>query len=245
MLSEKRVFITLYSGDSFIFKIATHSSLYIEGDEYEWTYANSSEPTSTHGVTYLGIVYERHKKFLYGDWKYWKRVEVGRVKEGFCEGVDEKDALAAVRLKVKALAGAEKYVDGGYHFVCNNCWRFCYDTCCALGVELEPGFIEAFNDESHWAPKGTSRWALSWLSWFALVCSPRVNGCVWYEHGISQSHRRRSSVRQSSGNRPATVRQPSVNRPAIVRRVDDRRTIGGRFPDIASLRSGKRPLRGR
>ena len=214
MLSEKRVFITLYSGASFIFKIATHSSLYIEGDEYEWTYANSSEPTSTHGVTYLGIVYERHKKFLYGDWKYWKRVEVGRVKEGFCEGVDEKDALAAVRLKVKALAGAEKYVDGGYHFVCNNCWRFCYDTCCALGVELEPGFIEAFNDESHWAPKGTSRCALSWLSWLALVCSPR-DVC-----GTSTASLSLIGAEAASGNRPP-----------IVRRVDGRWTIGGRLVD--------------
>ena len=39
---EKRVFLNLYSGDRFIFKIATHTSLYIEGDEFEWTYANTS-----------------------------------------------------------------------------------------------------------------------------------------------------------------------------------------------------------
>ena len=61
-MPEKRVFLNLYSGDRFIFKIATHTSLYIEGDEYEWTYANTSEPTSTHGVTYYGIVYERPHK---------------------------------------------------------------------------------------------------------------------------------------------------------------------------------------
>lgn len=164
---EKRVFLNLYSGDRFIFKIATHTSLYIEGDEFEWTYANTSEPTSTHGVTYYGIVYERPRKFLYGDWKYWKTVEVGKVKEGFGEGVDDKDKVAAIRQKVKALAGADKYVDGGYQFVGNNCWQFCYDTCRALGVELQPGFIEAFNDESHWVPKGCTRRGLSWLSWVA------------------------------------------------------------------------------
>ena len=37
----------------------------------------------------------------------------------------------------------------------------------------------------------------------------------------------------------------SANRPEVVHQVDGWWTIGGRFPDIASLRSTYRPLRGR
>ena len=37
----------------------------------------------------------------------------------------------------------------------------------------------------------------------------------------------------------------SGSRPEVVHQVDGWRTVGGRFPDLASLRSGKRPLRAR
>ena len=59
MIGKRRVYLHLYSGDRILFKVATHSSLYIEGDAFEWTYSNASDPKATHGVTYKGVVYER------------------------------------------------------------------------------------------------------------------------------------------------------------------------------------------
>lgn len=161
----RTVFLNLYNGQRFIFRPATHASLFIEGDEFEWTYANSSDPASTHGVTYRGVVYERPRRFLYGDWQFWKTVAVGKVETGFGKGVVDKDGLAAIRLRVKALAGADAYVDAGYRVWGNNCWTFCYDTLEALGIQVEPGLIEAFNDEWHRIPKGTTKWIFSWLAW--------------------------------------------------------------------------------
>jgi hypothetical protein len=165
----KAVYLNLYHGDRFIFKIATHTSLYIEGDEFEWTYANSSDPTSTHGVTYCGIVYERPHQFLYGDWKFWKRVQVGQVSSGFGEGVDSLEELAKIRERLKELTGSQTYVDDGYQFFGNNCWKFCYDALKALNVDVNEGYIEAFNDERHWVPKGTTRFCFTWLSWLAFI----------------------------------------------------------------------------
>ena len=161
----RTVYLNLYRGARCPFNLGMHTSVYVEGDAYEWTYARSSDPACTHGVTFHGVVHERPMQFLYGDWTFWKTVAVGTASRGLDEGVDDGvDNGVNIREAVKSLAGAETFADGGYQAWNTNCWAFCKGVVKAVDTELNPGHIKAYNDECHSWPKGTTRMVLACLS---------------------------------------------------------------------------------
>tara|TARA_B110001450_G_C17639174_1_gene488602 strand:+ start:86 stop:571 length:486 start_codon:yes stop_codon:yes gene_type:complete len=121
-----------------------HTSIYVDGDPYEWAYGGKSNTESTHNTLYRGIMYERHKRFLYGDWKFWKSVPVG-VGMSLCDQDDEKSLRRARKMIKKMLPGY--YDDRGYHWLHNNCWNFCYDLLQAMNIIIPRDTIENLNDE--------------------------------------------------------------------------------------------------
>ena len=166
-MAASAVYLHLYTGETLPFRMALHASVYVDGDPYEWTYGRSSDPATTHGRTLHGVVYERPFQYTYGQWKFWKAVEVGTTRRrGWGKSEDGKEeaqpctsegmerAVRDVRAAVGAVSERE------YHVLTNNCWDFCEAMLVHLGVESvgESGLVEAFNDEAHSLPRGTTQW---------------------------------------------------------------------------------------
>uniref|UniRef100_A0A7S2RJU5 PPPDE domain-containing protein n=1 Tax=Rhizochromulina marina TaxID=1034831 RepID=A0A7S2RJU5_9STRA len=174
MERKKKVFLHLYHGDKILFRLATHSSLYVEGDPYEWTYGPSSLPETTHGMVYHGVVYEKPFEYTYGDWKFWKAVEIGHAERGFGTIDERRETLAAMRDSIKHALG--HFPDGRYNLLFKNCWHFCYALASHCEIEVRKGVIEEFNDSSHSWTKGTTARALSLL---CTACELYLSGGIW------------------------------------------------------------------
>ena len=86
---------------------------------------------------------------------WWKAVEVGVVTDTQCIGGGSLDEMRLIRDRVKEAVGAH-FVDDGYSLLSLNCYSFCYSYMAHLGLEKQPGYIEAFNDRSHHVPVGTT-----------------------------------------------------------------------------------------
>ena len=124
--------------------MGVHTSIHVDGDTYEWAYGGKSRSKSTHDVQYRGIIYEKPKQFLYGDWEHWKSVPVGTGRS-LC-AANDKVSLRNARKKLKELVGAN-YADSGYHWIRNNCWKFCYDLLATMDIHIPSDTIENLNDE--------------------------------------------------------------------------------------------------
>ena len=142
--AKKMLYLHLYKGVKPLFRLAIHTSLYVEGDGFEWTYGPRSLEATTHNRELNGVFYERPLQHTYGDWEFWKAVPLGHVESGFGLAEEEEDARAS-RASLKLLAG-DKFYDGGYDFTRNNCWDFCYTVAEELGHGLKDGDIERYND---------------------------------------------------------------------------------------------------
>ena len=140
----RTVYIEVYQGIRGKWRMGIHTSIYVDGDPYEWAYGGKSNTESTHNTLYRGIMYERHKQFLYGDWKFWKSVPVG-VGMSLCDQ-DGKKSMRHARKMIKKML-PEHYHDRGYHWLHNNCWNFCYDLLEAMNITIPRDTIENLNDD--------------------------------------------------------------------------------------------------
>tara|TARA_B110000046_G_scaffold185885_2_gene230130 strand:+ start:97 stop:630 length:534 start_codon:yes stop_codon:yes gene_type:complete len=138
------VYIEVYKGIRGKWRMGLHTSIYVDGDLYEWAYAGKSHAQSTHGIQYKGVVYERRRQFLYKDWEFWKSVPVG-VANALCTQ-EGGAALRRARARVKHMLHG-RYEDGRYHWLENNCWKFCYDLLAAMHIQIPRDTIENMNDE--------------------------------------------------------------------------------------------------
>lgn len=91
----------------------------------------------------------------YGDWRFWKAVEVGQIPLDNRLGDNGMEDLKRIRDEVKSAVG-ESFYDGGYSLLTTNCYRFCEALLTHFGITLVPGFLEAFNDEGVGLPTGTT-----------------------------------------------------------------------------------------
>tara|TARA_B110000046_G_scaffold14210_1_gene13778 strand:- start:273 stop:917 length:645 start_codon:yes stop_codon:yes gene_type:complete len=154
--NRRGVYLHLYVGDKplFLRYFASHASVYVEGDTYEWSYTPSGNITTTHGINYCGITYERPRQFLYGDWKFWKAVHIGNIPTETClGGKDDLTTMRDTRENVKASLGT-RFTDNGYGLFTLNCMHFSAALLTHLGHKPSMGFIEGFNDEAHALPEG-------------------------------------------------------------------------------------------
>lgn len=145
------IYIVVYKGIRGKWRFGIHTSVYVQGDPYEWAYGGSSSFTS-----YRGVIYERNKEFLYGDWTYWKSVRVGDAPSLY------KGDEATSRLGIKELVGS-KYSDDGYHWLRNNCWHFCYDLLSSLNIHVPRTTIECMNDERLLIYRGCTRFTMTYI----------------------------------------------------------------------------------
>jgi hypothetical protein len=146
-------YIEVYRGVRGKWQFGIHTSVYIEGESFEWTYSTRSSPEATHSTTYRGVIYERRRRFLYGDWVHWKSVPVGFVPR-ICVSESAR-ALRHARQLAKRLVGP-RFSDNGYHWLHNNCWSFCYALLRSLNAELPRHAIEELNDDRLGVWKGTT-----------------------------------------------------------------------------------------
>ena len=164
--TRRKLFLHLYRGNKCIFRKCLHVSCYIEQDVFEWTYGTSSMPSTTHQNVYHGVVYEYPRQYTYGDWVFWKSIEVGSVPTGFGGGT--RETVAGIRQHIKAMVGADVFKDEGYHIVYNNCWDFCYAFMAHFNCPKERPFIETFNDELQRVYSGTT---------YAVLCCMKKLCC--------------------------------------------------------------------
>ena len=165
---QKMLYLHIYKGVKPIFRMAIHTSLYIEGDGFEWTYGPRSLEETTHNKELNGIFYERPFQHTYGDWKFWQAVPLGCVEQGFGLAEDEQDAMVT-RANLKIIAG-QGFYDEGYDFTRNNCWDFCYKVTKELGHKLKDGDIERYNDLLQGVCTGTTARARSIVNLCRSCC---------------------------------------------------------------------------
>lgn len=151
------MFLEVYRGIRGKWQYGIHTSVFVEGDAYEWSYGTRSSPVSTHSRVYRGVVYERRRKYLYGDWIHWKSVCVGTSRRTCAS--DSMRAMRDARTRVKQMVG-ERFHDRGYHWLRNNCWCFCYELLSALGVVIPKHAIETLNDERLGVWRGTTEFGM-------------------------------------------------------------------------------------
>ena len=140
----RTVYIQVYEGIRGKWRMGLHTSIYVDGDTYEWAYGSKSNKESTHKTLYRGIVYEKRSQFLYGYWKFLKSIPVG-VGTSLCNK-DDKVSLQAARKQIKLMLN-HQYADSGYHWLNNNCWRFCYDLLETMNIRIPRDTIENLNDK--------------------------------------------------------------------------------------------------
>lgn len=147
------VYIEVYQGIRGKWRMGIHTSIYVDGDPYEWTYGGRSNRESTHNTVYRGIIYEKRKQFSHENWKFWKSVPVG-IGKSLCDKND-KESLRCARRRIQKML-PETYDDRGYHWLNNNCWKFCYDLMVAMNISIPRDTIENLNDERIGTYTGTT-----------------------------------------------------------------------------------------
>ena len=155
-----RVYLEVYRGIRGKWQFGIHTSVYVEGDACEWAYGGKSR-LSARNEEFSGVICERNRQFLYGDWIFWKSVYVGEA-GSLCKYGAAGDALARSRRRIKKMVGPS-YSDDGYHWLLNNCWKFCYDLLAAMGVRVPRTMIEELNDERLQVFRGTTAFAFKYV----------------------------------------------------------------------------------